>query len=324
MKRILVTGGFGFLGSHLVERLLACDHGAEVVVVDNLASSAVVPHPFTVQQDTAGEGPPGRLSYRLLPLRDWLARSQRTDGPFSEVYHLASVVGPVGVLGHAGQIAPSVVGDAAALAEACVKWGARLVDVSTSEVYGGGVDGMCREDMACRVDLTQTSARLEYAAGKLAAEVMLRNTAGLDVVVVRPFNIAGPRQGVAGGFVLPRFIAQARAGEALTVYGDGSQVRAFTHVKEVAQGLHLAMRRGTSGEVYNLGNAANRITILELAQRVMTATGASAVTWVDPRDLHGSGFAEASDKYPDETKSRAELGWDPQRDVDDIIADVLA
>jgi UDP-glucose 4-epimerase len=164
-----------------------------------------------------------------------------------------------------------------------------------------------------RIVAPEASARLEYAVGKLAAETVLLNLCraqGLDGLIVRPFNITGPRQSGMGGFVLPRFVGQALAGEDLTVFGDGRQVRAFTHVRDMALGLIHAMRRGAVGEVYNLGNPENRCSILELAEHVREVTGsASGIRFVDPREIYGPLYAEAHDKFPDAAKARRDIDW---------------
>src|SRR2546426_618831 len=132
----------------------------------------------------------------------------------------------------------------------------------------------------------------------------------------------GPHRSGKGGFVLPRFIGQALRGEPITVYGDGSMVRAFTHVADIADGLIAAMARGGSGEAYNLGNPANKTSILDLAQRVLDRVGGpSKIDFVDPKELFGPLFEEANDKYPDADKSMSELGWRPKYDIDRVILD---
>jgi nucleoside-diphosphate-sugar epimerase len=170
------------------------------------------------------------------------------------------------------------------------------------------------------------TTRSEYAVAKMASEVALVNTARrtslLSATIIRPFNIAGPRQGARGGFVIPRFIEQAMANASLTVYGDGSAVRAFTHVKDVADGIILANRSNAAPPIYNLGNPANKTTILELAQLVIDVVGSkSKIELCDPKRLHGETFAEASDKYPDSDLAQRELRWTPKYDLRTIVAD---
>lgn len=315
--KILVTGGFGFLGSHLVERLLLHPENS-VYVVDNLSTNAVDPADFSRPYGD-------RLTYDTVSVEDFFEK-RKPGKEFTEIYHLASVVGPVGVLQHAGNMVRSVVRDTYLLIDYCLETGAKLLDVSTSEVYGGGKDGFCSEDFD-KIVPAQTTIRLEYAVGKLAAEIALINTQrtkGLWCVIVRPFNISGKRQTPKGGFVLPRFVLQALNGEPLTVYKDGKQIRAFTHAGDIASGMELAMTHGRPGEAYNLGNPDNRLTILELAQKVVKATNSSSpIQFVDPTKLHGNLFAEAANKYPNPQKAQKELNWQWRVGVDQIVEEVV-
>jgi len=173
----------------------------------------------------------------------------------------------------------------------------------------------------------KSSARLEYAVGKLAAETALLNLSGtrdLDLRIVRPFNVTGPRQSGRGGFVLPRFIGQAIAGVDITVFGDGKQVRAFTHVKDMVAGIVCAMKNGKKGEVYNLGNPANRCSILELAEEVKRITRTrSRIVFVDPTTIYGPLYEEANNKFPDASKAIAELGWEPRYGRNQAIEDTF-
>jgi UDP-glucose 4-epimerase len=166
---------------------------------------------------------------------------------------------------------------------------------------------------------------MEYAVAKMAAETMLLNTDGLDVRIIRPFNVAGPRQREEGGFVLPRFIRQAKAGEPLTVYQPGSQRRAFTHVVEAADAIRRAGTLGKPGQVYNIGNPANACSIARLAEEVVDALGSSStVKVVDPVTLWGPAFAEAPDKLPTIDKAVKELGWEPRLTRRQVILDAAA
>lgn len=314
--RTLITGGFGFVGTHLTEELLAQDPNADIHIVDNLTTNVQPPDEFL-----ASIGNPSNVTHEQSTVRDFLTT---TDREFDRIYHLASVVGPAGVLPYAGKIAGSIITDAALVADAAGTLGARLVDVSTSEIYGGGNS----KESDPKVITSEVSPRLEYAVGKLASEVALINqakTTGLQAIIVRPFNIAGARQNPEGGFVMPRFCDAAIEGNDLTVFGKGTQVRAFTHVRDTATGIRLAMERGEYGEAYNIGNPDNAITIYALAQMVIEHAGSdSKITFVDPKEIYGKHYAEAKDKTPDADKAREELGWRPQFTIDDIIRDSLA
>lgn len=315
---ILVTGGMGFIGSHLIDRLLA--EGNHVHVVDNLSTS-----PIPLNQLLSEMGHPANLTYDIKPIslyfNDWM--DQREAPCFDQIYHLASPVGPAGILQYAGRMVKMINDDTDDLIVMAIECNARLLDVSTSEVYGGGVGGLCREDMP-RVIQAHTTVRLEYAVAKLAAETALINTVRttpLNAVIVRPFNVAGRRQSGEGGFVLPRFIRQAMNDQEITVFGDGSQMRAFTHVSDIVDGLIRAMELGKSGEVYNLGNPQNRITIMDLAQKVRSVIGGGRITLTDGRAIYGDLYAEAADKFPHHYKAATELHWKPTWGIDAIIRD---
>ncbi len=318
MRKVLVTGGFGFLGGHLIELLLQ-DRGNQIHVVDNLSTS-----PLPVEDLIKEIDPAGRSTHSLTDIESF-CRERPGDG-WDEIFHLASVVGPAGVLPHAGYIAASIINDSMSVAGLALRSGARIVDVSTSEVYGGGQGGYCSEAMSKIVPAT-SSARLEYAVGKLAAETALLNlaeTRDLDVRIVRPFNVTGPRQSGKGGFVLPRFIGQALSGVDITVFGDGRQIRAFTHVKDMVRGILHAMRFGVKGGVYNLGNPANRCSILDLAEEVkaISKTG-SRIAFIDPKAIYGRFYEEANNKFPDASKAIAELQWQPRFSRHEAIHDTL-
>jgi UDP-glucose 4-epimerase len=305
MKHILVTGGFGFIGGHLIERLVN-QPDTYVHVVDNLSTS---PIPYQRLLDELGR--PRNLTYDLISLRTYCMAMPHPE--YDEIYHLASPVGPAGILQHAGQMVNEVVNDAYCLMELALECDAKLLDVSTSEIYGGGIDGRCAETMD-KIVQGETTVRLEYAVAKLAAETAIINTCKvtpLRASIVRPFNVAGPRQNGEGGFVLPRFIDQAMRGEPLTVFGDGQQVRAFTHVGDIADGLMLIMQHGRNAEAYNLGNPSNKVSIISLAETVnQIVESDGGIIRVDPRIIFGNLYAEAAEKYPDARKSM-DLGWYP-------------
>jgi nucleoside-diphosphate-sugar epimerase len=317
-RDVLVLGGFGFLGSHLVDLLLE-DPERRVHVVDDLSTS-----PLPLDALLAEIGPQPNLTWSIETVEGFC---RRDDGErWDEIYHLASLVGPAGILPHAGRIAAPLLNDLAQVAGRALGWGARLLLVSTSEVYGGGEQGLCSEAMP-KIVPAEASPRLEYAVGKLAAEISLINLCradGLDGLIVRPFNITGPRQSGAGGFVLPRFVGQALAGVDLTVFGDGSQIRAFTHVRDIARGLVDAMRLGAAGDAYNLGNPANRCSILALAETVREIAGErGGIRFVDPREIYGPLYAEAHDKYPDAAKAERDIAWRPGHGLRETIAETF-
>jgi UDP-glucose 4-epimerase len=178
---ILVTGGFGFIGSHLVEELI--QRGEIVHVIDD-GSTAAIRDPNAFHQRIRGGD---RLGYYLCSVQDYCRKYPRRDD-IARIYHLASPVGPAGILKYAGQMAKQIIDDIDCLMDLALLSDARLLFVSTSEVYGGGVEGLCREDMP-KVVSPDVSVRLEYGVGKLAAEIALLNRAKvmpLDAAIIRP------------------------------------------------------------------------------------------------------------------------------------------
>lgn len=310
----LVTGGAGFIGSHLVTRLL--QDGWYVTVVDDF-STAPLPRDLYVKEVIPGgvslvDRSIAEVSYDEIDLRLG----------YDAIFHLASVVGPVEVLRHPGKIAYRTMVDTAKVREWAFEANCPIIDVSTSEVYGGGKDGLCSEAMP-RVFAPGHSARMEYAVAKLAAETMLLNTPDLDVRIIRPFNVAGPRQSSRGGFVLPRFVSQAMRGDPVTIYQPGTQRRAFTHVLDVVDGIMLIYEKAAPKSIYNIGNPNNLCDISQLASEVVSQLGSSSPQIVvDPRDIFGPDFREAADKYPDASRAISELGWKPTRDRRVTIRDV--
>jgi UDP-glucose 4-epimerase len=299
--KALVTGGAGFIGSHLVD-LLAAD-GHKVTVVD--PADPADPFPKGVRH----------IPKRCQDLSPGTADKLRA----AVVFHLAGPVGPVGVLSQAGRIAPEIIGMAEWLQ---LNFGnTPVVFVSTSEVYGEQPQPVSEERPL--VLHSENGARAEYAAAKAAAEIMLRNSLW-RVRIISPFNVAGPRQRPDGGFVLPRFIEQALVGAPITVYGNGAMVRAFTHVEDIARGIYLAGIQGANRGIYNLGNEANACDIYTLATEVVAATGSeSVIEFVDPVTLHGPAFREAPDKVPLTARAYSELGWSPKYDRARVIADTI-
>lgn len=313
---IIISGACGFLGSHLMERLLA--DGKTVYAVDDLRSS-----PLSIDDLIAEIGSAwSNVVFRQESIEYFALRGQ--NGVKAEtIFHLAAPVGPAGILQHRGQIVRQIVDSTYAAIELSLIHRCRLVYVSTSEIYNVG--GLCTEDMDCVVPVSRPSARLEYAIAKMAGEIAVLNTPELDAVVVRPFNLTGPRQSPVGGFVTPIFVQAALSNAPLPVFNNGNQQRAFTHVNDAVQGLLLAGTKGEQGQAYNIGNPANRIHILELAEKVIELTGSSSkITFTDGKKVYGSDYVEASDKYPSADKAIKLLGWQPRYDLDATILDVIA
>ncbi len=304
--RSLVTGGLGFLGSHLVDVLLA--QGDEVTIVDNLSSNAVVAADYSQ-----------KCRVVCSSVEDF-----RIDQQFDCVYHLASVVGPAGVLPYAGKMGLSILVETCKLIDFCIEQGARFILVSTSEVYGR--DGIFGEDVD-KIVAGRPSVRTEYGVGKLLAEIATINRARVApfrYYIIRPFNISGPRQRPDGGFVLPRFVLQAQRGEDITVFAGGRQLRAFTHALDIVEAMILAAHSDLPNGVWNVGNIRNLTSIGELAQMVKEACGSSSrVVYLDGKEIYGPLYEEAFDKLPNVSRIERELGWRPKYSLADIVQDVI-
>ena len=302
MKSALVTGGCGFIGSHLADLLLG--KGIEVVIIDNFVNNCVDNMPCQILA--------GDISDVILS----------EDVFVDAVFHLASTVGPVGVLSRSGEMGNDIVRDTVTLRDFCIEERIKYTYVSTSEIYGDVRDW--HED-SIKVFPAHYTVRSEYAAGKMTSEIAIVNkakVANLDYTIIRPFNVAGPRQKPNFGFVLPRFVIAALTGQPITVYGDGSQRRAFTDVRDICDAIYI-LAVGYEG-IFNIGNPANEMAIEDLAKLVLYIVGdtRSEIVYVDPKKLHGDLFEEVPDKIPCIDKLR-EIGWSPRYSIEQTISDTV-
>ena len=313
--RILITGGAGFIGSHLSEALIA--RGESVIALDdlstgnaaNLASLDKNPK-FTFVKGSI-------LDEKLV---DQLVSS--SDG----VIHLAAAVGvqlilddPIGSMRTNIQGSEIVMENAARMAKPAII-------ASTSEIYGKSNADSLSED-SDRVLGSPLLARWSYSEAKAIDESMARalfERSGWPVKIVRFFNTVGPRQTGAYGMVIPRFINAALAGEDLLVHGDGSQRRVFCHVSDAIAGV-IALWRSPSGfgEAFNLGGF-EETTIKSLAERIIAKTGSSSKIKYQPySELSGLGYEEMQRRVPNTSKLSALTGWKAERDLDQIIEDTI-
>lgn len=311
-RKVVVTGGLGFIGSSLCERLLRA--GEDVTIVDSMVSNVVAPAHFT------GRFPRARV--HIATVADFFARPPALSRQ-DIVFHAASLVGPAGILSYAGTIGDDLVHATSSVVNACVQARSALVYMSSAEIYGRS--GVLDETADARVP-AHYNARIEYALGKLTCEAMIANSRqrGLRATIIRPFNVVGPRQNRAGGFVMPTFVQQAVAGEPVTVFGSGQQQRAFTDVEDVVTFLvGQAVAAVDEQRTFNVGNPHNSITIIDLARRIVRLLNSrSEIAFTSGSEVHGPLYfeAESFEKLPDITRAQA-AGWSPAKSLDDIILD---
>ncbi len=311
--RALVTGGAGFIGSHLCEALSA--RGDEVFVLDDLSTGRFeniehLPEITCIIDST--------LNQEIV--RD-LVRE------VDVVYHLAATVGVQLVVNHPIRtIVNNIQGTETILEETC-RYRRRLLITSTSEVYGKGARAVFHEDDDRVIGATHLH-RWCYAASKAIDEFL-----GLaywrekrhPVVIARMFNTVGPRQTGRYGMVIPTFARQALLNEALTVYGDGKQSRCFAYVGDVVPALMTLMDRvDIRGEVYNIGNN-EPVTMEELARRVILRAGsASTIRYVPYDQAYGPGYEDMRHREPCLEKIKAAIGYEPSTSLDEILDKVIA
>jgi UDP-glucose 4-epimerase len=311
---ILVTGGAGFIGSDLTETLL--DAGNAVTVLDDLSTGSM--------QNLAGvlNHPALRLvrgSILDAPLVDKLVAQADT------VYHLAAAVGTYTILDKTLESLRTNLHGTENVLISAQRHGARILVASTSEIYGKNTKIGLHEDDD-RITGSPLKSRWSYAEAKAIDETIAYTRAvefGLRAVIVRLFNTVGPRQTGRYGMVVPRFVTQALAGEPLTVYGDGSQVRCFCHVHDVVPALVKLMGdEGAYGRVFNIGSA-EQISIGQLARRVIALTDStSGIVHVPYADAYGPGYEDMQSRVPDCTRARKQIGFNPTRSLADIVNDV--
>lgn len=311
MSSILVTGGAGFIGSHLVERLLHFGH--RVAVLDNLSSGSIA------NLEHLRNNPNLRLS--LEDIRNPPVVAELVDSA-DVVFHLAATVGVFNIIESPVTTIMNNVGGTEAVLAAAARKRKRVVVASTSEVYGKSAKLPFHEDGDLVLGPT-SKARWSYAASKAVDEFLALaywREKKVPTVVVRFFNTIGPRQVGAYGMVVPRFVSQALAGEDLTVFGDGRQSRCFTYVSDVVEWLMLlAASDQAVGEVFNLGSP-EEVTVLELAERAIALTGSrSGIRFVPYAKAYEAGFEDMERRVPDIGKITALTGYLPQVGLNEAL-----
>lgn len=311
-----MTGGSGFIGSHLVEALL--DRGESVTVVDNLSTgrlsnlAAVTDHP--------------NLRFVHGSVLDELVVDElvhRCD----VVVHLAAAVGVRLIVDEPLRSFTTNIRGSEVVIGAAHRYRRKVLVASTSEIYGKNGAGPLSES-SDRILGDPSIARWSYSTAKAVDEI-LANTyhreRGLPTVIVRLFNTVGPRQSPAYGMVVPRLVRQALTGEPLSVYGDGTQSRCFCHVEDVVRALLALIDDPVAvGQTFNVGST-EEITIAELARRIIARTASASVLQLIPYDqAFGTGFEDMQRRLPDTSKLRAVTGWAPRLDLDLILDQTIA
>ncbi|MYW93275.1 NAD-dependent epimerase/dehydratase family protein [Amycolatopsis rubida] len=314
--RYLITGGAGFIGSHLTEHLLA--RGDEVVALDNLSTG-------TLDNLASVAGHPG---FRFVrgSITDPNAVESCMAG-IDAIFHLAAAVGVFTILDKTMDSLRTNLHGTENMLDAALRHDVPILVASTSEIYGKNTADGLREDDD-RIIGSPLKNRWSYAEAKALDETFAHLYAvehGLRTVIVRPFNTVGPRQTGRYGMVIPRFVTQALTGEPITVFGDGQQTRCFCHVHDVVPALAELLADDTAyGKVFNLGSN-EQTTISQLAERVIGATGSSStIAKVPYEEAYGDGYEDMQRRIPDCTRAYNQIGFVPTRSLDDIIAAVVA
>jgi nucleoside-diphosphate-sugar epimerase len=314
--RYLITGGAGFIGSHLTEHLLA--RGDEVVAFDNLSTGTL--------DNLAGVRDNPGFRFVRGSVTDPAAVEASMAG-IDAIFHLAAAVGVFTILGKTMESLRTNLHGTEAMLDAALKHSVPILVASTSEIYGKNTANGLTED-ADRIIGSPLKNRWSYAEAKALDETFAHLYAvehGLRTMIVRPFNTVGPRQTGRYGMVIPRFVKQALAGEPITVFGDGQQTRCFCHVDDVVPALVALLADETAhGKVFNLGST-EQTTITQLAERVISATGSSStISKVPYEEAYGDGYEDMQRRIPDCTRALHQIGFAPTRTLDDIIAAVVA
>jgi UDP-glucose 4-epimerase len=311
----LITGGAGFIGSHLSERLLG--DGWEVWALDDLSTGSE----RNVAHLREADG------FHLVVdsvLKNSVVNElvHRCD----VVFHLAAAVGVRLIVEQPVHTLVTNIQGTENVLDHCNRFGKRVLVASTSEIYGDRREPEALDEGSRRVYGPTTARRWAYAESKALDEFLAlayHQERGLDCVIVRLFNTVGPRQSGEYGMVIPRFVSAALAGRPLEIFGDGTQTRCFCHVQDTIGALSGLMASGISGEIFNVGST-ERVSIVELAERVVAATGSDSELTFTPYDsVYGQGIEDMLHREPSIEKVTATIGWQPTRSLDAILADVI-
>jgi UDP-glucose 4-epimerase len=330
-RKCLITGGAGFIGSHLAELLV--DAGHNVTVLDDLSTGRISNLSKLENSD--------RFKFVEGTISDWQTISELAADA-DVIFHLAAAVGvQLIVADPVGSIETNVTGTQLVM-KAALENNCQVLIASSSEIYGKSTDVPFRED-GDRILGPTTSDRWSYSSSKAIDEYLAlgyHKKFGLRTTVFRLFNTIGPRQVGQYGMVVPRFVSWAKAGEHLNVYGDGTQTRSFCDVRDIVRAITaLAEKESATGQIFNIGST-EEITILDLARKVLTmvqshqktdqAADTSRHLDVDDRitlvpfsEAYEPGFEDLQHRVADTTKIREHIGWEPQIKLTETLNDLI-
>ncbi len=311
--RVLVTGGAGFIGSHLADFYLS--QGNNVTILDNLSTGNLANIQPILQS----------INFVKGDIRD----SKTVDELVSDsdlVLHMAAYLGVKNIMENTLESIDSNFMGSEVVLKAATKYKKRTILASTSEIYGKNNEQPLHEE-SDRVVGAPQMIRWTYSDSKSLEEAsayVMHNRFGLPVTTARFFNTVGPRQTGQYGMVIPRFVQAALSNEDLLVHGDGTQSRVFCHVLDVVKAVDLLARDDKSiGDYFNVGGV-GEISIMELAQKVIEMTGSnSVIRLIDYSEAYAVGFEDMQRRVPDISKIASKVGWKPDLNLDTILADVI-
>ena len=310
--RAFITGGAGFIGSHLADALIA--RGDTVTILDNMSTGSKKNISHLEGRITIHEG-----DIRNVELVNKLVAESDT------VFHMAAALGVKNIMEHTIESIDRNFNGSEVVLNAATKHQKRLLIASTSEIYGKNPNQPLHEE-SDRVVGAPQKIRWTYSDAKALEEAVahtLHKTHGLKVTTVRFFNTVGPRQTGQYGMVVPRFIQAALKNEDIVIYDDGSQSRVFCHIEDAVRAvLTLTDTDSTIGDYFNLGGT-GETTIKELAEKIIARTNSqSIITYIPYTDAYPAGFEDMQRRVPDITKINNAIGWEPTHTLDSIIDSV--
>jgi UDP-glucose 4-epimerase len=312
--RVFITGGAGFIGSHLADHYVAA--GDQVTILDNFSTGSKANIAHLDDKITTVDG-----DIRNIELVESLTKNADL------VLHMAAALGVNTILESPLESMSTNITGSEVVLNAAAKFNKRIIIASTSEIYGKNPKQPLSENDDRVVGAPQ-KIRWTYSDAKAIEEAMafaLHQEKKLPVTTVRFFNTVGPRQTGRYGMVVPRFVHAAMKNEPITIYGDGTQSRVFCHVADAVQAIAtMAATDSTIGDVYNVGGT-GEVTIKQLAELVLATTGSqSVITYTPYSEAYPAGFEDIQRRVPDISKVKSAIGWAPARDLKQIISDIAA